>query len=531
MSTLVEPVKQAAHCLRLESCFTDALPADEKTENSPRQVYNACYSWVKPKPVKQPQLLAYSKPLAATLGLAPDTFTDAALIGAMAGNQLLPGGKPYAMCYSGHQFGHWAGQLGDGRAINLGEWVSPVGARWTLQLKGAGPTPYSRSADGLAVLRSSLREFVCSEAMHHLGVPTTRALTLVGTGEMVLRDMFYDGRPQWEPGAVVCRVAPTFLRFGSFEHHAARGEHALLKTLADFTLKHYFPELHGQGVEGYRQWFEVICRQAADLVVHWQRVGFVHGVLNTDNMSIIGQTLDYGPYGWLEAYDPNWTPNTTDAVGRRYRYGQQAAIVYWNLGQLANALYPLVNEVEPLHQGLAIYQRCFAEGWQAMMAAKLGLREYDDDLVEALLALLTAEETDYTLWFRCLAESLSAPDQEQAWHALQAAFYAPSQRGAALEGRWRQWLADYQRIRQAQAVTVAAAEQRMNQVNPLYVPRNYLTQQVLEQIQEGDTEALPRLMRALQNPYQVQPGMAAYAAKRPDWARDKPGCAMLSCSS
>ena len=238
----------------------------------------------------------------------------------------------------GHQFGHWAGQLGDGRAISLGEAVLADGQRRELQLKGAGPTPYSRSADGRAVLRSSIREFLCSEAMHHLGIPTTRALSLVGTGEGVVRDMFYDGHPEVEPGAIVCRVAPSFLRFGHFELPSQRGDTSLLQALADFCIARDFPHLRGRGEPLYADWFAEVCERTARLVAGWMRVGFVHGVLNTDNMSILGLAIDYGPYGWIDAYDPDWTPNTTDATGRRYRFGWQPRVANWNLGQLARAL-------------------------------------------------------------------------------------------------------------------------------------------------------------------------------------------------
>ena len=264
--------------------------------------------------------------------------------------------QPYAANYGGHQFGHWAGQLGDGRAITLGETINAAGERWELQLKGAGPTPYSRSADGRAVLRSSIREFLCSEAMHHLGVPTTRALSLVATGEAVVRDMFYDGHPKPEPGAIVCRVAPSFIRFGNFELPASRGDNALLRQLADFCIRRDFPELRGRRRAALRR---VVRRRSASaprvMVAHWMRVGFVHGVMNTDNMSILGLTIDYGPYGWVDNYDLDWTPNTTDAHGRRYRFGWQPKIAHWNLARLAQALSPLFTSVEPLQAGLQRY--------------------------------------------------------------------------------------------------------------------------------------------------------------------------------
>jgi uncharacterized protein YdiU (UPF0061 family) len=269
--------------------------------------------------------------------------------------------RPYAARYGGHQFGVWAGQLGDGRAITLGELMPRPGERWELQLKGAGRTPYSRTADGRAVLRSSVREFLCSEAMHFLGVPTTRALSLVATGDIVVRDMFYDGNPMPEPGAVVCRVAPSFVRFGNFEIHASRGENELLQRLADYIITEHFKELGPPTPEVYKLWFEEVCRRTGVMIAHWMRVGFVHGVMNTDNMSILGLTIDYGPYGWLEGYDPAWTPNTTDLPGRRYAYGRQPDVAAWNLARLANALGPLIEDVPArglcgyVHHELAVH--------------------------------------------------------------------------------------------------------------------------------------------------------------------------------
>ncbi len=338
--------------------------------------------------------------------------------------------QPFATNYGGHQFGHWAGQLGDGRAISLGEAVLADGQRRELQLKGAGPTPYSRSADGRAVLRSSIREFLCSEAMHHLGIPTTRALSLVGTGEGVVRDMFYDGHPELEPGAIVCRVAPSFLRFGHFELPSMRGDIDLLRKLADFCIARDFPDLQGRGEALYADWFAEVCERTARLVAGWMRVGFVHGVLNTDNMSILGLTIDYGPYGWIEAYDPDWTPNTTDAMGRRYRFGWQPRVAYWNLGQLARALSPLFADPAPLQAGLQRFGTAYAAADRDNTARKLGLaecRDGDVDLIRDLHGLLHAHEVDMTLWFRALADlDPLAPSLQP----LEAAFYEPGKRTA-----------------------------------------------------------------------------------------------------
>ena len=303
--------------LSFDNRFTRELPADPETANFCRQVQEACYSRVRPVSVAKPELVAYAREVAQILDLTPAACETAEFAEVFAGNRQLQGMDPYATCYGGHQFGNWAGQLGDGRAINLGEVVNGRGERWALQLKGAGLTPYSRMADGLAVLRSSVREFLCSEAMFHLGVPTTRALSLVKTGEQVVRDMFYDGNAKPEPGAVVCRVAPSFTRFGSFQIFSSRGEVEVLRQLLDYTLRTDFPHLGPPSKETYLQWYREVVERTAEMIAHWMRVGFVHGVMNTDNMSILGLTIDYGPYGWLEDYDPHWTPNTTGAQGRR----------------------------------------------------------------------------------------------------------------------------------------------------------------------------------------------------------------------
>ncbi len=405
--------------LRFDNRFSDDLPGDPSDLNRPRQVFGAAWSPVLPTPTAAPDMLITSPEVLADLGIGDDAARTDVFARVFSGNALLPGMAPHAACYGGHQFGNWAGQLGDGRAITLGEIVGADGNRHMLQLKGAGPTPYSRSGDGRAVLRSSVREFLCSEAMHHLGVPTTRALSLALTGDEVVRDMFYDGHPAAEPGAVVCRTAPSFIRFGSFEIFMARQDTDLLRQIVEHTITVHFPELvtaDARDPEGdlstevIVEWYREVVRRTADLIVHWQRVGFVHGVMNTDNLSIHGLTIDYGPYGWLEGYDPEWTPNTTDAANRRYRYGNQPAIGQWNLAQLANAILPLVGEVEPLQDALGLYVERYNDAFAAMMGAKIGLATFDghdgddQELLGTLLGLLTATETDMTIFFRNLAD-------------------------------------------------------------------------------------------------------------------------------
>ncbi|ETW94177.1 MAG: hypothetical protein ETSY1_36020 [Candidatus Entotheonella factor] len=529
--------------LTFNNRFLRELPADPDTANHPRQVTGACYTRVEPAKVSNPELVAFAWEVAEQLDLTPEIMESEAFLQVLAGNRLLDGMDPYAMCYGGHQFGNWAGQLGDGRAIILGEVMNRRGEPSTLQLKGAGPTPYSRMADGLAVLRSSIREFLCSEAMHHLGVPTTRALSLVVTGEQVVRDILYDGNPRPEPGAIVCRVAPSFIRFGNFEIFAARGEIDLLRQVVDYTIRNDFPHLGDVTPDTakaiYTAWYDEVCRRTAEMIVHWMRVGFVHGVMNTDNMSILGLTIDYGPYGWLEDYDPNWTPNTTDAGQRRYRYGQQPQIAMWNLAQLGNALYPLVEDVDPLQDALNTYSKTFNEGWKSMMAQKLGLNafepETDDDLIKELQTVLQLVETDMTLFYRNLARVETGMaghgDDEALMAPLLDAYYSPEELTGEYRARIGTWLRRYLARVGRDGTPDALRRERMNAVNPKYVLRNYLAQLAIDQAEQGDYSMVRDLLELLRHPYDEQPEQEEYAKKRPDWARHRAGCSMLSCSS
>lgn len=523
--------------LTFDNRFTRALPGDAEAKNFRRQVQGACYSRVQPTPVTAPRLIAYASEVADLLDLTAADCASSYFVEVFSGNRVLNTMDPFAMCYGGHQFGNWAGQLGDGRAIILGETTNQRGEHWALQLKGAGPTPYSRTADGLAVLRSSLREFICSEAMHHLGVPTTRALSLIATGEGVLRDMFYDGNPRTEPGAIVCRVAPSFTRFGNFEILAARGDLDLLRQLVDYTIASDYPSLGPPGKDTYLAWMREICRRTAVMIVHWMRVGFVHGVMNTDNMSILGLTIDYGPYGWLENYDPDWTPNTTDAQGKRYRFGAQPQIALWNLVQLANAIYPLIGEVASLEAALETYRDTFDAEWRSMLAAKLGLRaltsEADLALASELLEVLTLTETDMTLFYRRLAQLdlNSACSDADLLAPLQDAYYRAETITAQQREQILNWLRRYAARVRDEGLTPAERRANMDRVNPKYVFRNYLAQLAIDQAEAGDYTLTNELLEVLRRPYDEQPEHESLAAKRPDWARQRPGCSMLSCSS
>ncbi|MBK9655578.1 MAG: YdiU family protein [Rhodanobacteraceae bacterium] len=516
--------------LAFDNRFLAELPGDPDPSTHTRQVLGAAYSRVLPTPVAAPKLLAYSAEVAAAIGLSGAQVESEDFAQVFAGNAQWPGMDPWASNYGGHQFGHWAGQLGDGRAISLGEVIGADGQRHELQLKGAGRTPYSRHADGRAVLRSSLREFVCSEAMHALGVPTTRALSLVATGDEVVRDMFYNGNARAEPGAIVCRVAPSFIRFGHFELPASRKDLPLLEKLVDFTLARDYPQLTGSMEQRRAAWFIEVCERTARLIAQWMRVGFVHGVMNTDNLSILGLTIDYGPYGWLEPFDPQWTPNTTDFEGRRYAYGQQPQIGQWNLSALAGALVALFPDQAPLHEGLKRYASVFAAEHARLTAARFGwptLGEVELELAQDFFRLLQRDEVDVTLAFRHLADlDLSAP----AMGTLAPAFYAPERiaKGAV---DWNAWLQAYAARSLADPRPASERRAAMDAINPLYVPRNYLAQLAIDAAEQGDVSVLQQWMATLRQPYCVQPGRERFAARRPEWARERAGCSMLSCSS
>ncbi len=522
--------------------FYAAMPKDPTTSNYVRQVPKAMLSEVTPTPVSNPKLLGVSESVAQSLGLGEEVYGKEWL-SVLSGNGALDGMKTYAHCYGGHQFGHWAGQLGDGRAIALGE-IAHDGAHWELQLKGAGLTPYSRMGDGRAVLRSSVREYLCSEAMHHLGIPTTRALSLVLTGDGVVRDMFYDGNPETEPGAIVCRVAESFLRFGSLEIFSAYNDIEHLKIIVDFVLTTYYPHIPFSGdadrKEAVLQLFREVSERTAKLIAQWMSVGFVHGVMNTDNMSLLGLTIDYGPYGWLDIVDSGWTPNTSDNAHRRYAFGNQPNVGAWNLMKLAEALYPLVGESQGLQTALDHYRVVFQETYTVVRYEKLGFNssktEHKNAVINRLYDIMEHTETDFTVLFRTLSGLTSEAlvkrgSAEKHTRVISNAFYQYETWGVSMHQRWSDWLTSYHTAITQDGLTDEDRIRNMKQRNPKYIFRNYLAQLAIDDIVEGNTTVLENLHTVLQTPFDEHPQFEEWSGRMPDWARNRAGCSALSCSS
>lgn len=475
----------------------------------PQQTPGAHYGHVKPAPSPNVKDLCWSTDLAKFMAI-DDAHKDE-WIKFLSGNQEHYDPTPIATRYGGHQFGHWAGQLGDGRAMTLG-----IHAGLEIQLKGAGVTPYSRGADGKAVLRSSLREYICSEAMYYLGVPTTRALSLVETGEQVLRDMFYDGNAAYEKGAICTRVAPSFLRFGHYQIHAANHELEQLTELVNYTIDNFFPGM------SIREVFNEVTRRTAFLMSEWMRVGFVHGVMNTDNLSILGLTIDYGPYGWLDRFDPNWTPNTTDFRERRYRFINQVSIAYWNLAQLKEALQTIC--LESLDETLAEFPDYFHGFYQDTIARKLGLKTCSREFIDEVFDLMYELQADMTLFYRTLMNVMEGKDV--VW---QEVFYKKLSQDDIT--RIDTWLAKWQREQKLQRVDPMIAFGIMSELNPVFIPRNYIVQMVLDDLEKGDETSLRNLEKAIANPYEINEYTRPFLAKAPEWSTSRPGCSTLSCSS
>jgi serine/tyrosine/threonine adenylyltransferase len=493
------------------------------------------YTELKGSGLPDPHWVAVSDAASSALGWQPDwwrTLPDALAV--FSGNALWPGMRPLASVYSGHQFGVWAGRLGDGRALLLGEVEAPCGLM-ELQLKGAGLTPYSRMGDGRAVLRSSIREFLCSEAMHHLGVPTTRALCITGSALPVRRE-------RAETAAVVTRMAPSFIRFGHFEHFAHHGQPAALQQLVDFVIDHFYPACR-EAEQPALALLQAVAERTATLLAHWQAMGFCHGVMNTDNMSILGLTIDYGPFGFLDAFDPAHICNHSDDRGR-YAFSNQPQVAWWNLHALAQALVPVVGagrgdeaDVEGIQAALAVYGPAFSAEMTRLMRAKLGLREARDGdahLVDDLLRRLAADKVDYTIAMRRLGNFVSAPraaGDVPASASADGAFKAP--RNAALRDLFLDreafdgWAVRYAQRLQAEDSLDAERRIRMNQANPKFVLRNHLAEHAIQRAEANDFSEVARLLKVLSHPFDEQPEHDADAGFPPDWAQHLE----VSCSS
>ena len=479
-------------------------------DNSFARLPDVFHTRLDPTPLPAPYLVSFNADAAALLELSADEAQRADFAEYFAGNRLLPGSEPLSMLYAGHQFGYYVPQLGDGRAILLGEVRNSAGEGWELQLKGAGQTPYSRNADGRAVLRSSIREYLCSEAMHGLGIPSTRALCIVGSDAPVYRETV-------ETAAVLTRLAPSHVRFGSFEVFYYRRQHEHLAALADYVIAQHFPGLAARE-DRYAAFFEAVLERTARLMAQWQAVGFAHGVMNTDNMSILGLTFDYGPFGFMESYDPGFVCNHSDTEGR-YAFDQQPNIGLWNLAALAQALTPLVPEQalnDMLNRYHAIYRSCYVE----LMRQKLGLlRSQDDDLelLRGLFDMMRRSGTDYPNLFRSLGRFDSSADARN--DMLRDQFVEREAFDA--------WAARYRRRLQGEGSRDAERSVRMDRVNPGYVLRNYLAQAAIDKAQQHDFSEVERLLQLLRNPFDEQPGMDAYAMPAPEGT---PHVA-VSCSS
>ena len=466
-----------------------------------------------PTPLPAAHWVGTNESLRADLGLPSDVWLDQDVLAMLSGNRLPDSAVPYASVYSGHQFGQWAGQLGDGRALNLGALNAPTG--WQeIQLKGAGPTPYSRRGDGRAVLRSSIREFLASEAMHGLGIPTTRALCVTGSPALVYRE-------EAETAAVVTRVAPSFVRFGHFEHFASNGQIDELRALADHVVSAHFPAFNDkEGAERYTALLHEVTTRTAELMAQWQAVGFCHGVMNTDNMSVLGLTLDYGPFQFLDGFDANHICNHSDHQGR-YAYARQPQIAYWNLFCLGQALMPLIDEQAPALAALESYKATFPAAMDQRMRDKLGLsgaHKGDRALVEDLLQAMQKDRVDYTVLWRRL--SVAVRESGSSTHAFEPV------RDLFLHREvFDAWCARY--LERLGSANTQATGDAMLRTNPKYILRNHLGELAIRQAKQGNFAMVQDLLQVLQSPFDEHPSYEAWSGLAPEWASS----IEISCSS
>jgi len=465
-------------------------------DNSYARLPDRFFASVYPEPVEGPKLLKFNEALADELGVEADFSDPARLAAILAGNVVPPGAMPIAMAYAGHQFGNFVPQLGDGRAILLGEVVDRNGIRRDIQLKGAGPTPFSRRGDGRAALGPVLREYIVSEAMNALGLPATRALAAVATGERVFRERI-------EQGAVFVRVAASHVRIGTFQFFAARGDNDGVKLLADYVIERHYPELK-TAENPYIELLQSVAGRQADLIARWLGVGFIHGVMNTDNMTISGETIDFGPCAFLDEYDPMKVFSSIDQMGR-YAYRNQPGIGQWNIARLAECLLPLLDEnedkaVDAANAVLKTFGERFQMAWIGVFRAKIGLEteaDGDGELIQALLGLMHEGQADFTLTFRRLADAADGRDE-----AFLGCFADPGKAAGWLSA-WRERLAGETRSKEDLAAGLRA-------VNPAVIPRNHKVEEALAAANYGDFGFFEKLLEALESPFEERPEFAAY---------------------
>ena len=502
--------------------FTQKFPGDFSENTMQRQTPEVLFCFIKPAEFDNTKLIDFNENLSVEIGLGALENDKDFLVA-----QNLPSNvRTYATAYAGHQFGNWAGQLGDGRAIYAGEIINE-NHQTEIQWKGAGATPYSRHADGRAVLRSSIREYLMSEAMFHLGIPTTRALSISKTGEDVIRDIQYSGNPQKEQGAVVVRTAESFLRFGHFELLSARNQTDLLKQLADYTIENFYPEVNSENNPNkYIDWFQTVCDRTLKMIIDWYRVGFVHGVMNTDNMSILGLTIDYGPFSMMDGYDLEFTPNTTDIPGKRYAFGKQGQISHWNLATLANAVFPLVNDADALEKILDNYGKKFWTDHDKMLANKFGLDEVlqeDERFFTDWQQLMQDLNLDYTLFF----QSLESPVSEIKIGDFSNSFYRNLNENEL--NRLSNFIEKYQARQLKNKISETESLELMSKTNPKFILRNYLLFEAIQDAEQDNYERFFELKEALENPYENR--FPQFNQKRPSKYDNQIGCSQLSCSS
>lgn len=502
--------------------FTQKFPGDFSGNLMQRQTPDVMFCTVEPADFHQTELIDFNEKLSVEIGLGKLEGDEDFL----AAQNLPDNVRTYATAYAGHQFGSWAGQLGDGRAIYAGEIINE-NHQTEIQWKGAGATPYSRHADGRAVLRSSVREYLMSEAIFHLGIPTTRALSISKTSEDVIRDIQYSGNPQKEQGAVVVRTAESFLRFGHFELLSARKQNDLLKRLADYTIENFYPEINIENHPNqYIEWFQAICNRTLKMIIDWYRVGFVHGVMNTDNMSVLGLTIDYGPFSMMDGYDLEFTPNTTDLPGKRYAFGKQGQISHWNLATLANAIFPLINDAEVLEKILDDYGKQFWKEHDRMLANKFGfdaVLSEDERFFTDWQQLMQDLNLDYSLFF----QRLEKPASEIEIDDFSDCFYRNLNENEM--NRLSVFIKKYEQRKFKNKISETESLELMSKNNPKFILRNYLLFEAIQDAENGDYKMFFKLKEALQNPYENR--FPEFNQRRPSKYDNQTGCSQLSCSS